>query len=177
MKLGNLSIVANIASDKEPEVPMETDNPATVSKDTVSGTSQLDQSGVKTSDDVEKSMTNEVIDTLQLDCNSVKDRLSNEDMHKYTDVERFNPKSFQSGSSIGFINLNTVTDELLFAQIRMLRELMFDVIPLNRYDHLVRNGGSKVWSKWTAWTVEEAYGMPHVKTWLYRMLLSDHKFD
>ncbi len=31
----------------------------------------------------------------------------------------------------------------------MLREL-FDVSPLSRYDHLVRNGGSKVWSKRTA---------------------------
>ncbi len=29
---------------------------------------------------------------------------------------------------------------------------MFDVIPLSRYDHLVRNGGSKVWSKRTAQT-------------------------
>ncbi len=29
---------------------------------------------------------------------------------------------------------------------------MFDVIPLSRYDHLVGNGGSKVWSKRTAQT-------------------------
>ncbi len=73
-------------------------------------------------------------------------------MHKYTGVEKFNPKSFQSGSSVGFIDMNTVTNEVLFAQIRMLRELMFDVVPQSRYDHLVGNGGSKVWSKWTART-------------------------
>ncbi len=71
-------------------------------------------------------------------------------MHKYTGVEKFNPKSFQSGSSVGFIDLNTTTNEVLLAQIRMLRELIFDVIPLSKYDHLVGNGGSKVWSKWTA---------------------------
>ncbi len=73
-------------------------------------------------------------------------------MHKYTGVEKFNPKNFQSGSSVGFIDMNTVTNEVLFAQIRMLRELMFDVVPQSRYDHLVGNGGSKVWSKWTTQT-------------------------
>ncbi len=112
---------------------METENTATVSKDTVAFTSQLDQSGVKTTDDIEKSMTNEVIDTLHIDSRGAKDHLSNEDMQKYT----FNPKSFQSGSSVGFIELNTVTNKALFTQIRILRELMFDVIPLSKYDHLV----------------------------------------
>ncbi len=73
-------------------------------------------------------------------------------MHKYTGTETFNPKSFQSSSSVGFIELNTVAKEVLFDQIRMLRELMFDVIPLSRYDHLVRKGGSKVWSRRTART-------------------------
>ncbi len=33
-------------------------------------------------------------------------------MNKYTGVEKFNPKSFQLGSSVGFINLSTVTNEL-----------------------------------------------------------------
>ncbi len=89
-------------------------------------------------------MTNEAIDVLHLDIRGVKDCLSKEDMHKYTGVEKFNPKSVQSGSSVGFIDLNTVTNEVLFAQIRMLRELMFDVVLRSRYDHLVRNGGSKV---------------------------------
>ncbi len=31
----------------------------------------------------------------------------------------------------------------------MIKELMFNVIPLGRYNHLVRNGGLKVWAKWT----------------------------
>ncbi len=34
----------------------------------------------------------------------------------------------------------------------MLKELMFDVIPLSRYNHLVGNGGSNEWSKRTALT-------------------------
>ncbi len=29
---------------------------------------------------------------------------------------------------------------------------MFNVVPLSRYNHLVGNGGSKVWSRWTART-------------------------
>ncbi len=33
---------------------MDTEKPATVLKDTVAGTSQLDQSGVKITDDIEK---------------------------------------------------------------------------------------------------------------------------
>ncbi len=139
MKLGNLRTAANIGSDKVPEVLMATKNPATVLKNTGTGTSQLDQSGVKTTDDIEKSMTNKVIDTLHLDSRSAKYHLSNEDMHKYTGVEKSNPKSFQSGSNVGFIDLNTVTNEVLFTQIRMLREVIFDVIPRSRYDHLVRN--------------------------------------
>ncbi len=94
MKLGSQSTVANIGSDKEPEVPVETENTATVSKDTFAVTSQSDQSIVKTTDNIEKSMTNKVIDTLHLDSGGAKDRLSNEDMHKYTVVEKFNPKSF-----------------------------------------------------------------------------------
>ncbi len=61
--------------------------------------------------------------------------------------------SFKSGSSVGYIDLNTASEDVLFAQIRMLKELMFDVILLSRYNHLVRNGGSKVWLKQTATTV------------------------
>ncbi len=73
-------------------------------------------------------------------------------MHKYEGDEKFNPKSFKSGSSVGYIDRSAVTDEVLFAQIRMLRELMFNVVPLSRYNHLVGNGGSNVWVKWTAQT-------------------------
>ncbi len=72
------------------------------------------------------------------------------DMHKYTGTAKFNPKSFQSGSSAGFIDRNRATMEVLFAQIRILRELMFYVVPLSRYNHLVGNGGSKVWSRRTS---------------------------
>ncbi len=152
MKLGSQCAIVNVSSDKEPELPMDTTNPATVLKVPVARASQYDNSSIKTTDDINISMTNEVIDVLHLDSRGAKDRLSNEDMHKYTGVEKFKPKSFQSSSSVGFIDLNTVTNEVLFVQIRMLRELMFNIIPLSRYDHPVRNGGSKVWSKQTAWT-------------------------
>ncbi len=73
-------------------------------------------------------------------------------MHKYEGNEKFNPKSFKSGSSVGYINLSEVKHEVLFAQIGMLREPMFDVIPLSRNNHLVGNGGSKVWTKRTTQT-------------------------
>ncbi len=73
-------------------------------------------------------------------------------MHNYKGNEKFNPKSFKSGSSVGYINQSEVTNGVLFAQIRMLREIMFDFIPLSRYNHLVGNGGSKVWDKRTAQT-------------------------
>ncbi len=141
MKLGSQCAIVNVSCDKEPEVAMDTSKP-----------SQSDSSGIKTADDINKSMTNNAIDSLYLDFRGEKDRLSIEDMHKYTGTEKFNPKSFQSGSSVGFIDLNTATEEVLFAQIRMLREHMFDVLPLSRYNHLVGNRGSKVWSKRTAQT-------------------------
>ncbi len=89
-------------------------------------------------------MLPDVLDDLQLDTRGVKDLLHKEYMHKYEGDEKFNPKSFKSGSSVGYINHSEVTNGVLFAQIRMLRELMFDVIPLSRYNHLVGNGGSKV---------------------------------
>ncbi len=71
----------------------------------------------------------------------------------YAGNEKFNPNSFKSGSIVGNINLNTATDEVLFAQIRTLKELIFNVIQLSRYNHLVGNRGSKVWAKSTALTV------------------------
>ncbi len=118
MKLGSQCVIVNVSSDMEPELPMDTLK-----------TGQSDNGGIKTTDDINKSMTN--------DFRGEKDCLSIEVMHKYTGVKILNPKSFQSGSSFGFIDLNTPTKEVLFAQIRMLRELMFDVIPLSQYDHLV----------------------------------------
>ncbi len=79
-----------------------------------------------------------------------KDRLHDDDIHKYSGTDKFNPKSSKSGTSVGYIDLNTASSEVVFAQIRMLREVMFDVIPMSRYNHLVRNSGSKVWSRRTA---------------------------
>ncbi len=74
---------------------MDTANPATVWKVPVAGASQYNKGSIKTTDDINKSMTNEAIDVLRLDSRDAKDRLSNEDMHKYTSVEIFSPKSFQ----------------------------------------------------------------------------------
>ncbi len=141
MKLGSQCAIVNVISDKEPELPMDTPK-----------ASQSDNGGIKATDDLNMEMKSDLIDSLSLDFRGESDRLSVDDIHKYTWVVKFNPKSFQSGASVGFIDLNSTTNKVLFAQIRMLRELMFDIIPLSRYDHLVGNGGSKVWSKWTAQT-------------------------
>ncbi len=134
MKLGSQCAIVNVSSDKEPEVLMDTSKPC-----------QSDNGCIKTTDDINKNMRNDVIDSLHQDFSGEKDRRSIEDIHKYTGTEKFNPKSFKRGSSVGFIDLNTVTEEVMFTQIRIFREHMFDVIPLSRYNHLVGNGGSKVW--------------------------------
>ncbi len=52
-----------------------------------------------------------------IDTRGVKDLLHKEDMHKYKGDEKFNPKSFKSGSSVWYINHSEVTNEVLFAQI------------------------------------------------------------
>ncbi len=93
-----------------------------------------------------------LLDILNLDTRGEKDLLQADDVHKYEGDEKFNPKSFKSGPSVGYIDVEEVSYELKLAQVRILQELMFDVIPLSRYNHLVRNGGSKVWVKWTALT-------------------------
>ncbi len=129
---------------------METETTTEASKDDQSGLNELAVVGVKSIDDAEKGMTSVVLDDLQLDSRGAKDRLHKDDTYKYKGDEKFNPKSFKSGSSVGYIDLNTTSEEVLFAQIRMLKELMFDVIPLSRYNYIVGNGGSKMWSKRTA---------------------------
>ncbi len=88
-------------------------------------------------DDSESRMSYTVIDSLQLEMRCKRDLLEKEDMHKNAGDEKFNPKSFKSGSSVGYIDLDTVLYEVKFAQIRMLRELMFDIVHLGRYNHLV----------------------------------------
>ncbi len=62
-------------------------------------------------------MLSEIIDNLQLDARGVNDLLHKEDMHKYEGDEKFIPKNFKSCSSVGYINLSAVTNEVLFAQI------------------------------------------------------------
>ncbi len=86
MRLGSQSTVASIGFEQDAEVPMDTEKPATALKDADAGPGQLDQSGVKTTDDIEKGMTSEVLDTLHLVSRGAKYRLASEDMHKYTGV-------------------------------------------------------------------------------------------
>ncbi len=139
MKLGCQSSVVVVDSDQQVDTHMDTDKSVIALKDANVGPSQLAHGGFTTTDDLEKGMTNEVLDSLHLNSRGAKDSLSTKDMLKYTGIEQFNPKSFKSGSSIGFIDLNAVSHEVLFAQIRILKELMFNVISLSRYNHLVRN--------------------------------------
>ncbi len=55
-----------------------------------------------------------------------------------------------SSSSVGYIDISVASEDIVYIQIGMLKELLFDVIPLSPYNHLVGNGGSKGWSKRTA---------------------------
>ncbi len=106
MKLGSQCAIVNVSSNKEPELPMDTPK-----------ANQSDNGGIKTTDDLNKEMKSDVIDSLSLDFRGESDRLSVNDIHKYTGVVKFNPKSFQSGASVGFFDLNSTTNEVLFAQI------------------------------------------------------------
>ncbi len=60
--------------------------------------------GVIAPDDHNRSMLPEVLYDLQLDTRGVKDLLQKEDMNKYEGDKKFNPKSFKSGSSVGYID-------------------------------------------------------------------------
>ncbi len=73
MKVGSQCTIVNVSSDKEAELPMDTAKPATVSKVSVSSASQYDNGSVKTTDNINKSMTNKVIDVLHLDSRGAKD--------------------------------------------------------------------------------------------------------
>ncbi len=48
-----------------------------------------------------------LINNFQLDTRSAKDLLQYKDVHKYKGDEKFNPKSFESGSSVGYIDLSS----------------------------------------------------------------------
>ncbi len=85
-------------------------------------------------------MDTHIIDILLLDIRSKCDRLQDIASHKYDGNMKFNPKSFKSGQNIGYHDVDVVLYGLLFAQVRMLKELMVDVISLKRYNHLVGNG-------------------------------------
>ncbi len=74
-------------------------------------------------------MSSKVIDILPLDTRGESDHLQDITSHKYDGNMKFNPKSFKSGQSFGYINVNVLSFNLLFAQVRMLKELMFNVIP------------------------------------------------
>ncbi len=98
----------------------------------------------KPHDDSDVEMNPAIVDILNLDNIGKKECLQNTDHHKYTSNVMFNPKIFKSGPSIGYINIDIASFELLFAQVRMTMELMFDIIPLSRFNHLLENGGSNV---------------------------------
>ncbi len=142
---GDMKMVV-INPNQKDDMPMEIEQTTKASKGAEDSPKTLSVSGVATEDNHYRSMLPEVLDNLQLDTRGVKDYLHNEDMHKYKGNEKFNHKSFKSGSSVGYITYSEVTNEVLFAQIRMLKELMFNVIALSRYSHLVGNGGLKVWA-------------------------------
>ncbi len=115
MRLGSQINIVVVDSDQEVDVPMETKKTAKDAKEADARSSQLTQGGFKTTDDLEKGMTDDVLDVLHLDSRGAKDCLSTKDMHNYTGIEKFNSKNFKSGSSIGFIELNAVSYEVLFA--------------------------------------------------------------
>ncbi len=82
-----------------------------------------------------------------------KERLQDGDCAKYTGMTKFNPKSFMSCSSVGYISVMDLSFKLLFAQVKMSMNKMFDVLPLSRFNHLVGNGGLKVLFKWTTQSI------------------------
>lgn len=59
-------------------------------------------------------MNLDVIDILNLDRISKKECLQDKDHDKYTGYVKFNPESFRSGQSVGYINIEIVSYELLF---------------------------------------------------------------
>ncbi len=58
---------------------------------------------VNVQDDTDTRIQSDVIDILLLDMRIERDLLHKEDMHKYMGDEKFNPKSFKSGSSLGIL--------------------------------------------------------------------------
>ncbi len=137
-------------------------NTTEVSKYTEVGP-QSSVSKTQFSDDHNRIYKIEIIDKLHLDIRNAKDQLQNEDRQQYKGDEKFNPKSFKSSSSVDHIDLYVASQDVVHGKIGMLKEHMFDVIPLSQYNHLVRNGGSKALSKRTAFTAVPVKGKNDMK--------------
>ncbi len=112
-----------------------------------SDTAQSTEEKAKTSKPIGDSnveMDSDDVSTLIVNLISDKDHLQDNDKAKYTGVTKFNPKSFKSGTSVGYINVRESSFELLFAQVKMAMDKMFTVLRLSRFNHLVSKGGLKV---------------------------------
>lgn len=57
--------------------------------------------------------------------------------------------SFSFGKGVDSISVDDASLDLLSTQVKVVMNKMFEIIPTSRFIHLVGNGGSKVWSKWT----------------------------
>ncbi len=101
--VGDLKIVI-VKPDQQADTPMEIGQNTEASKGVDVVPKPLVVSGIITSDYHNRSMLPEVLDDLQLDTRGVKYLLQKEDMHKYEGDEKFNPKSFKSSSSVGYID-------------------------------------------------------------------------
>ncbi len=69
------------------------------------------------------------------------------DFVKYTNKTKFNLKNLTSGLGIGSIFVDDTSFNLLFTQVKIVMNIMFNIIPLSRSVHFVGNRGLKVWSK------------------------------
>ncbi len=65
-------------------------------------------------------MKSQVLDILYLPTRGKKDLLHVDNVHKYEGDEKFNPKNFKSCPSVQYIDVEEVSYELKFAQVRML---------------------------------------------------------
>ncbi len=159
---------------------MKTGQTTGVLKDTEVIPTKSSDSKHKISENHERDIKRKIIDDLQLDTRSAKDMLQKEDRHHYRGDEKFNPKSFKCGSSVGYIDLSVTSEDVIYHQIAMLNELIFDVIPLSRIHPFGR--------KWRiesvgqtdctdSRTIDIKNDMPHVKDWHAQLSLSYNYLD
>ncbi len=114
------------------------------------GTTAGANTSAQPNDDSGIEMKEEEIQIFNVSGKGEDDRFHLEDFEKYKGSTKFNPKSFKCGHGQGTIFVSKSPFEILSAQVKILMDKMVSTLPLSRYDHLVDNGGSKVWSKWTA---------------------------